>query len=382
MRVQPSWRTLSSVLRRESSRRFLLSEWKASARVPTRYARMRALGFLGWATLLLIALPLSAAVTGTVINRTTGAPQAGATVTLFKFGQGGMEPVIGTATGPQGEFTINQNPAGPGPAMLRVEIDQVNYNHMLPPGSPTTGLALDVYNATRSSHDVKVSKHMLVFEPSASGTMGVNETFLIDNSGKTTWVDPANGTLRFYLPAGAQGKVEATGAAPDGMAIPIPTAKTAAPQVYAAKFEIKPGETRIDVDYTVPYTAGASYSGEIVSGDENTYLVTPESVTLEGAGLQNLGDEPRTHMHIFGLAAAAYTIKLTGAAPPPAAAEPTPDAAADQDSGSRIEVIPPRVNGKATLIVGLMLAILALGFALLYRAHPPVAKEGDERGRG
>jgi hypothetical protein len=338
---------------------------------------------LACAVLVFFALPLSAAVTGTVINRTTGAPQAGVAVTLYKFGQGGMEPVVGATTSAQGEFTITQDPAGPGPAMLRVEIDQVNYNHMLAPGSPTTGITLDVYNATRSSHDVKVSKHMLVFEPSASRTMGVNETFLIDNSGKTTWVDLADGTLHFYLPAGVQGKVQATGAAPDGMAIPIPTAKTAAPQVYAAKFEIKPGETRIDVDYRVPYTAGASYSGKIVSGDENTYLVAPETVTLEGAGLQDLGDEPRTHMHIFGLAAAAFTIKLTGAAPPPAAAEPTPDAAADQDSGSRIEVIPPRVNGKSTLIVVLVLAILGLGFALLYRVQAPAAaKESDGRGRG
>jgi hypothetical protein len=66
-----------------------------------------------------------------------------------------------------------------------------------------------------------------------------------------------------------------------------------------------------------------------------------------------------------------------------AAAEPAADSAADsQDSGSRIEVIPPRVNGKAKLIVGLALAILGLGFALLYRAQAPAAKESDERGRG
>jgi hypothetical protein len=335
----------------------------------------------------LLAHSLSAAITGTVINRTTGAPEAAATVTLFKFGQGGMEPVTESKTGQQGEFTINQDPTGPGPAMLRVEIDQVNYNRILPPGTPTTGVTLDVFNATRKAGAVKVSKHMIVFEPSAGGTMGVNETFLIDNSSKTTWVDPVNGTLRFYVPAAAQGKVEANGAAPDGMAIPIPTGKTSAPEVYTAKFEIKPGETRIDVDYTVPYTAGAVYSGRIVSGDDNTYLVAPEGVTLAGTGLQDLGDEPRTHARIFGLNAAAYKIKLTGAAAPAAAAGPSPNASADasadsQDSGSRIEVIPPRVNAKAPLIIGLALAILALGFALLYRAQPPAAKESDERGRG
>ena len=336
-----------------------------------------------FALFFLLSLPLSAAVTGTVINRTTGTPQAAATVTLYKFGQGGMEPVTETKADAQGQFTINQNPAGPGPAMLRVEIDNVIYNHMLPPGTPTTGITLDVFNASRQPQAVKISKHMLLFQPSSGGPMTVNETFLVDNSGKTTWVDPVNGTLSFYLPAAAQGKVEATAAAPDGLAVPIPTGKTAAPQVYAAKFEIKPGETRFDLNYAVPYTAGTGYAGKIVTTDENTYLVAPEGVTLEGAGLQDLGEEPRTHAHIFGLAANAYRIKLTGAVAASAAAEPAADSSADsQDSGSRIEVIAPRVNGKAKLIVGLALAILGLGFALLYRAQAPAAKESDERGRG
>jgi len=383
MKLNLSWRRLFSLLGRESSRPFFSPEKPVSARVPTRHAPVRAPLLAACAMFFVAALPLSAAITGTVINRTTGAPQAATTVTLYKFGQGGMEPATDTKTDAQGQFTINQNLVGRGPAMLRVEIDQVNYNRMLPPGSPTTGITLDVYNASRQSQNVKVSKHMLVFEPSPGGAMKVNETFLVDNTGKVTWVDAVNGTLRFYLPAAAQGKVEATGTAPDGMAIPIPTAKTAAPQVYAAKFEIKPGETRIDVDYTVPYTAGTDYAGKIVSADENTYLVAPEGVTLEGAGLQDLGDEPRTHAHIFGLSAAAYRIKLTGAvAASAAAAEPSADAAAEQDSGSRIEVIPARVNGKAPLIVGLALGILGLGFALLYRAQTPAAKESDERGRG
>jgi hypothetical protein len=375
------WRTHSCVPRRDSPRRVFARQRRASAAVPTRHARVRAPRLS--AALLLLALPLSAAVTGTVINRTTGAPQAATTVTLFKFGQGGMEPVTGTKTDAQGQFTINQDPAGPGPAMLRVEIDNVTYNHMLPPGTPTTGITLDVFNATRQPQAVKISKHMLLFQPSSAGPLTVNETFLVENSGKTTWVDPVNGTLRFYLPAAAQGKVEATAAAPDGLAVPIPTGKTAAPQVYAAKFEIKPGETRFDLNYAVPYTAGTQYAGKIVSPDENTYLVAPDGVTLEGAGLQDLGEEPRTHAHIFGLAANAYNIKLTGAVTASAAAEPATDSSADsQDSGSRIEVILPRVNAKAKLIVGLALAILGLGFVLLYRTQAPAAKESDERGRG
>jgi len=336
------------------------------------------------ALFLLLALPLSAAVTGTVMNGTTGAPQGAAKVTLYKFGQGGMEPVTDTRTDAQGRFSINQVLTGRGPAMLRVEVDNVTYNQMIPPGTPSTGLTLQVYNATRQQpQDVKVSKHMLVFQPSSGGPMTVSETFLVENTGKTTWFDPESGTLRFYLPAAAQGKVDATATAPDGMAVPIPTGKTAAAEVYAAKFEIKPGETRFDLNYAVPYTAGAPYAGRIATRDENTYLVAPQGVTLAGAGLEDLGEEPRSHAHIYGLSAAAYRIALTGAVAAAAAAEPAADSGADQqDSGSRVEIVLPRVNSKAGLIVGLALAILALGFVLLYRARVPGAKESDERGRG
>ena len=42
-----------------------------------------------------------AAVDGTVINKTTGKPQAGATVTLYKFGSAGMESVESVKSGAQ-----------------------------------------------------------------------------------------------------------------------------------------------------------------------------------------------------------------------------------------------------------------------------------------
>ena len=54
------------------------------------------------------------------------------------------------------------------------------------------------------------------------------------------------------------------------------------------------------------------------------------------------------------------------------------DQAAD-DGGPQIEQIMPRVNSKAMLDLWLALGILALGFALLYRAAraaPPKAEQG------
>ena len=322
-----------------------------------------------------VCLPLAAEVAGTVVNRTTGQPQAGATVTLYKFGQGGMEPVASTKTDAAGAFRMAQDAGGQGPSMVRVEVDHVVYNHMMPPGTPTTGMAMDVYNASkRQPADVKVSKHMILFQP-GGGQMTVSETYLIDNTGKTTWFDPAAGTLPFYLPAAAAGKVEVTATAPDGMPVPAPSDKTARPDTYAAKFEIKPGETRIDLSYAVPYTEGAAYGGHVATQDENTYLIAPKGVTMRSPGLQDLGNEPRTGAHIYGLNSDSYIVKLTGAVEASPSSAPADDSAAPpqdsagQDSGPQIEQIMPRIYSRAGLILGLALGILALGFALLYRAQ-------------
>jgi len=328
----------------------------------------RQIGFV-----LLFCAPLMAAVTGTVVNRSTGQPQPGATVGLNKLGQNGIELIDQAKSDAQGNFTINQNIQGP--HLLRTVYAGVSYNHMLPPGSPTSGITVEVFNASTEPGDAKVSKHMLLFEP-GGGQMVVNETFLFSNAGKTAWNDPGRGTLRFFLPAGGKAQVNAT--APGGLPIPAPVLKTSRPDVAAVDFSIKPGETRFDVTYSVPYTIGAPYEGKIVTRDENTYLIVPDGVDMKGAGLNDLGPEPRTKAHIYGFAGSAYKIQLTGAEVAPPAAD---DAAAQEQSGPQIEQIMPRLNSKAPLILAMALGILALGFAILYRAGGQ-PKGSDERGRG
>jgi hypothetical protein len=322
-----------------------------------------------------------AAISGTVVNRTTGKPQAGATVGFYKLGeQNGLEMIDQAKSDAQGNFSINQVPQGP--SLIRTAYDGVTYNHMLPPGSPTTGLTLDVFNSSKQPGGAKVTKHMILFQPSG-GQMAINETFLFTNDGKTAWNDPDNGTLHFYLPAAANGKAQVNATAPGGMPIGAALVKSSKPDVFGVDFAIKPGETRIDLDYAVPYTEGEPYQGKIVSRDENTYLVVPNGVTLTGDGLNDLGAEPQTQSHIFGLTATAYKIALSGsaaAAPESASADSGGDSGAGAD-GPQIEETLPHVFGQAPLILGLALGILALGFAILYRASSQ-PKETNERRRG
>jgi hypothetical protein len=328
---------------------------------------------------MLLAATASAAVTGTVINKTTGKPQAGATVALNKLGQQlGIEMIDQAKSGPDGSFTINQDIAGPTPYLIRTAFDGVTYNHMLPPGSQTTGLTIEVYNASKQPGASKVSKHMVLFQP-ADGQMTVNETYLFENSGQTAWNDPGAGTLHFFLPAAAQGKVQAEVTGPGSMPIGAPTAKTTQPEIYEIDYPVKPGETRFDLTYRVPYTEGAPYAGKIVTKDENTYLIVPNGVTVAGEGLNDLGQEPKTQAHLYGFSGSAYNVQLTGSAAPA-----TSDAGAQPESaGPQIEQILPRIYDKTIPIMAVAFGILALGFALLYRAPGTVpAKESNERGRG
>ena len=323
---------------------------------------------------LLLAAQAYAAVTGTVTNQSTGKPQAGATVALYRLAtRTGLELIDQAKSDAQGNFTINQTPQGP--HLIRTAFDGVTYNHMLPPGQPTTGIPIEVYNASKQPGGAKVAKHMILLEPGA-GQMQVSETYLFTNEGKTAWNDPDSGTLKFFLPAGAS-KPDVKATAPGGMPLGAPVNKTAKPDVYAVDFAIKPGDTRIDVTYAAPYTEGADYAGKVVSKDENTYLIVPSGVTLKGEGLNDLGAEPRTQAHIYGLTASNYKVQLTGSVAA-APADAGPDAS--DDAGPRIEQIMPRVNSKTVPILAAALGILALGFALLYRAQAG-GQETHERGR-
>ncbi len=333
-----------------------------------------AIQFIAW--LLAVASPAFSAITGTVINRTTGLPQAGATIGFNRLGQNGIELVDQAKSGAQGKFSINQTPQGP--CLLRTAFDGVTYNHMLPPGSRSTDLTIEVFDVTKLPGAAKISKHMLLFEPSG-GRMTVNEVVIFNNDGKTAWYDASNGTLHFFMPASAGGKATAQGTAPEGVPIGAAVGPTATANVFKIDFPVKPGETRFDIVYTVPYTEGADYQGKVITKDENTYLIAPKGVTLDGAGLNDLGVEPSSQAHIFGLADTSYQIKLTGT---PVVAPTAESGAGDQDNGPQIEQIMPRLYSKAVPIILLALGVLAAGFALLYRSKTAPGQETNERGRG
>jgi hypothetical protein len=307
--------------------------------------------------LVFAALPLCAAVDGTVINQTTGKPQAGATVTLYKLGGAGMESLESVKSDAAGKFKIEQNATG-GPHLLQAAFEGVTYNKMLPPGSPTSGVEVQVYQAVTSSAEVAVKQHVFILEPSG-GKLQVAENIIYENKGTRTYNDPA-GSVRFTLPAETQGKARVMCEGPNSMPIER-TPKLIKGNIYAIDFPVKPGETRIQATYEVPLGDPPVWAVDLLHKEGDTRLATPSGVTLKGDGIKEIGREPRSQAVIYEATTRKIraTVEGSGAIP-----EPTE---ASQDDAPGLQEINPRIYDRIGLVMGLSAGILALTFVLVYR---------------
>jgi len=303
---------------------------------------------------------LLASVDGTVMNATTGKPQPSVIVTLVQPSERGMETIGSMKSDAGGIFKFDQN-LPPGPALLQAIYQGVTYTLVLPPSTPTTGVRVKVYDSSPKPGIAKVSQHMILIEPSATA-LDISETFLVENESTTTFQDPANGSVQFYLPEAAGGKANVRITAPGGMPIERAAEKTAVKDVYKVAYPVKPGESRFDVSYSLPPTD--AFSSKILHADGVTRLVTPASVTLEGEGLESLGQEPTTKAHIYNAATAAYSLKITGTG----SLRSQEAAAPEEDSGApEIEEKPARIYTRMEWVLALAFAVLGLGGVLLYR---------------
>lgn len=310
-----------------------------------------------WMAFLLAGSAL-AAVDGTVVNRTTGKPQPGAAVTLFRFDPSGPEALGNAQSDAGGKFRIEHElPQGPG--LIETAYQGVTYNRMLAAGASGSNLELEVFDSSRRPSSARVAQHIVVLEPQG-GQLRVSETFFFNNDGKLTYHDPAGGTLRFFLPEALQGEARVMVTAPQGMPIERAPGKTSQPSVYKLDFPIKPGETRIELSYTTVPGEPATFSGKVLYPGLPTRLAVPNGVTLQGEGLKPLGQEPGSQAAIYEVRGAAYAVEIQGAA-----------AEAGEDSGPSIEEILPRVyDHLGWILVPTFLALL-LGFILLYRSRAP-----------
>ena len=313
---------------------------------------------------------LSAAIDGTVINQTNGKPQAGVSITLVKPGQGGMQTLGNTTSDASGKFVFEHDQPGGGPQLLQANYSGVNYNKLLTPNIPTSGVELDVYEATKSPAVARIAQHMLLLEPSTS-EFAVNETVILQNDSKTTYNDEKLGGFRFYLPPAANGQVKISAQGPGGMPLPRPAEKTEEKDVFKVNYPIKPGETQFEITYVLIAGSPITFHGAVVGvkgmPPAPLRLVVPPGVTVEGKDLQQLGVEPKTQATIYDVTAKKFfDLNVTGTG----TLHPPQGPAADETDSPKVTEGLPQVYAHLSWLIALALGILGVGLFSLYFASP------------
>jgi len=310
--------------------------------------------------LLMAIAPAFAAVDGVIVNGTTGQPQPNTVVMLIQPTQAGMQTLGTTKTDAQGKFSFDNNDAQ-GPRLIQAVFQGVQYNRMVPPGMPSTGLQIPVFASTNKAGTAKVTQHFIVLQPGEK-EMTVSEGLLYTGDPSLTYYDPINGSVRFYVPPEATGLASVTVNPAGGMPIQRPALKTKEPNIYKVDYPVRPGETRFDINYAVPNTNPMTFADKEIHPEASSNLVVPAGVTAKSDDLELAGQEPKTQASIYRIKSANFKVEVDGIGTLQQA-----EGSADDSGQPQVQEVNPRIYESLYWILGMAFAILGLGSVLLAR---------------
>ena len=230
------------------------------------------------AVFLILSLPLFGAdITGAVTNKTTNKPSAGDDVILLELKQG-MQEIARAKTDAQGKYKLHFADSQD-PHLIRVNHRNVNYHKPAPPG--TTQIDVDVYDAAETLSGVSQSIDVMRLEADG-GNMRIVEMFSMNNSSQPPRTLMGAKSFEMVLPEGAQ-ITQALAAGPGGMPVNSPPVPTGEKNHYTFLFPIRPGETRFQVGYTMPYSGSATLSPKVLRSTDNFAVSVPKSMQLTPA---------------------------------------------------------------------------------------------------
>ena len=237
---------------------------------------------------------MQAQITGTVTNRTTNKPSAGDDVILLKLAQG-MQEVARTKTDARGHFTL-QPPDPSATYLIRVNHRNVNYHQPLPPG--TTNVSVDVYDSSDNLLEVSQTLDIMRIEAD-SNLLRVIEMLSVNNASSPPRTQIGGKNFEVVLPEGAEIQ-QSIAAGPNGMPVtsaPVPTGEKGH---YFFTFPLRPGETRFQLSYTLPYNGAAAFTPHVTRATDNFAVSVPKSMQLtpaSGSKLQSRGED--AGMNVF-----------------------------------------------------------------------------------
>lgn len=330
----------------------------------------------------------AANVTGSVVDKTTGKPDAGDAVVLISFGPG-MQESARTTTDARGKFSFNI--PDDNVHLIRVDHQKAAYFKPLRPG--TTHVDINVYDVSAKVEGVTTEADVMRIEAGPQG-LHVIQNYFVKNASNPPRTQFSTAAYSIYLPAGA--KIEGSAAAgPDGM----PVSSSPMPQAdkghYAFVFPVRPGETRFQVSYTLPYSGSFEFSPRVALPTGDLAIMLPKSMTFNGGSefqSADVEDNAQTFLakNVQPSQTLAFTVSGTGAMPRDSgqgqsasgdqgdAGQGTSAASDDRPGGglgNPIDTPDPLQKYKWWIISSLAL-LLVIAAAFFLRARPAEATAG------
>jgi len=247
--------------------------------------------------MLLSGLSVATNLTGTVKNGTTGKPAAGDDVVLLDMSQG-MTEAARTKADSQGHFSFKYEETG-GPHMVRVLHQGVNYfprGGIVPPGTSTAEVT--VYDAAAKLPDISLTVDMMRAQTEGND-LQVTELWVVNNASSPPRTQMSDNAFEIMLPAGAQ--VDASMASgPGGQPVssaPVPQAEK---NKYAFIFPLRPGETRFQVNYHLPYAGKIKIGPKPLYPTNHVVVMLPKTMQFSGRGYQTMtGGDPDANIQVI-----------------------------------------------------------------------------------
>lgn len=285
----------------------------------------------------LFCMPLfAAALSGTVMNRTTGKPSKGDTVALINTAQG-MDELAKVTTDGQGKFQVNA-PDG-GQILLHITHAGAEYFKSVPPGSGNVDI--DVYDSAAKIEGITGEALVLRAETDSTGrTLNVTENFFLQNASSPPRTQYGGNTFEFFVPPGAKLN-DTVASAPSGLPTNVEV-KTldAASGHYAFTFPVRPGENRFQIGYSLPYSGKQDFTIRLTIPTSDVAVMLPKSMQFQGKGAtQFQAISPDVNAQTFDAHLPPFSqpleFTLSGAGQLPQAQEQAQGGAAQQGGGAQ-----------------------------------------------
>jgi hypothetical protein len=197
---------------------------------------------------------------------------------LIRLAQG-MQEAARTKTDAKGRFTLEIPNGDNGLHLVRVTHDKANYFRPAPPG--TQSVEVEVFNAAVKVKGVSSEADVMRLQTDESGkTLRVIENFFVKNDSNPPLTQFSDRPFEFYLPEGAV--VEGSAAlAPGGMPVQASPVPLGEPNHYAFIFPIRPGETRFQISYRLPYGGSLKIAPRVVTPTDTVAIMMPKSMTFK-----------------------------------------------------------------------------------------------------